>query len=285
MIENNFSTIPFLATAFDYSFFDQIEWQAGIAIVSYGVKIGIRVNSREVLSRIFRFFPPYWKLAASNKVEHLLSVIVGNGENQASDLYRDNEKVNYFNDLESVLSNLESAIRSIISEHAVGKVFIHAGVVGWENRALVFPGRSHCGKSTLIRELVKMGAIYYSDEFAVLDKKGLVHPYPKYISIREKWLPGSQIDYPIEAFGGVQGKKPLKPKKFIFAIYGEDSSFKIEELTRGNGILELLKHTCCTHQNPAQTLNFFEKATEDAKFFQAKRCEADQFAQIVLDQF
>ena len=33
-------------------------------------------------------------------------------------------------------------------------VFVHAGVVGWRNRAIVIPGRSLSGKSTLVLALV-----------------------------------------------------------------------------------------------------------------------------------
>src|SRR5262249_57961124 len=43
--------------------------------------------------------------------------------------------------------------------------------------AIVVPGRSHTGKSTLVAELVRRGATYWSDEFAVLDDAGRVHPY------------------------------------------------------------------------------------------------------------
>ena len=51
-----------------------------------------------------------------------------------------------------------------------------AGVVGWENRAIVMPGASFAGKTTLVRAWLEAGATYYSDEFAVLDRAGRVHP-------------------------------------------------------------------------------------------------------------
>ena len=59
------------------------------------------------------------------------------------------------------------------------RVFVHAGVVGWKGHAIVIPGRSRSGKTTLVAELVKAGAEYYSDEFAVLDAEGRVHPFPE----------------------------------------------------------------------------------------------------------
>ncbi len=213
-----------------------------------------------------------------------MSVLIETGANGESYLYCDTEQVNYFTDTETVLHHqVASALRLVISEFAEKRVFIHAGVVGWRNRALVFPGRSHQGKSTLIRELIRLGAVYYSDEFAVLDEKGRVHPYPKLLSIREKWSPGWQVDYPVEAFGAKQGKKPLVPEKFVLATYQAGQTSEILELTQGNGMLELLRHTCSTQRNPQLTLNYLQQATALAKVWQARRGEAAEFARLVLN--
>jgi hypothetical protein len=37
-------------------------------------------------------------------------------------------------------------------------VFIHAGAVGWRRRAIVIPGRTFVGKSTLVEAMVREGA-------------------------------------------------------------------------------------------------------------------------------
>jgi hypothetical protein len=51
-------------------------------------------------------------------------------------------------------------------------------------RAVILPGRSMSGKTSLVAALVKAGATYFSDEYAVLDKLGMVHPYIKTLSLR-----------------------------------------------------------------------------------------------------
>ena len=44
-------------------------------------------------------------------------------------------------------------------------------IVTWgRGRAIVIPGRTFSGKSTLVAELVRAGATYYSDEYAVEDE-------------------------------------------------------------------------------------------------------------------
>ena len=72
---------------------------------------------------------------------------------------------------------LRQDIDGTVAERSPQMLFVHAGVVGWRGRAIVIPGRSYAGKSTLVAELVRRGAVYYSDEFAVLDETGRVHPY------------------------------------------------------------------------------------------------------------
>jgi hypothetical protein len=79
---------------------------------------------------------------------------------------------------------LESEIRQTVAKGAARRTFVHAGVVGWNGRAILVPGRSRSGKTTLVAELVKAGAQYLSDEFAVLDGRGRVHPFAKPLSIR-----------------------------------------------------------------------------------------------------
>jgi hypothetical protein len=64
-----------------------------------------------------------------------------------------------------------------IALHAPEHVFVQAGVVGVGERAMVLPGKSFAGKTTLVAALVRAGAEYWSDEYAVLDANGDVHPY------------------------------------------------------------------------------------------------------------
>ena len=67
-----------------------------------------------------------------------------------------------------------------------GLLFVHAGVVGWRGLAIVIPGRGAIGKTRLVAELVRRGAVYYSDTFAVLDEAGRVHPYRGPIGLGEE---------------------------------------------------------------------------------------------------
>ena len=62
---------------------------------------------------------------------------------------------------EDVVQWLCQDIDNTVAQRSRQMLFVHAGVVGWRGLAIVIPGRSHTGKSTLVAELVWRGAVYY----------------------------------------------------------------------------------------------------------------------------
>jgi len=70
---------------------------------------------------------------------------------------------------EDALDVFESELQLSVARRAQPEVFVHAGVVAVGGRAIVVPGRSGTGKTTLVRALVDAGATYFSDEYAVID--------------------------------------------------------------------------------------------------------------------
>lgn len=87
--------------------------------------------------------------------------------------------------LHDIVAYLESAINSAVSEHLRDYIQLHAGVVAWENRGLLFPAASGSGKTTLVAGLVAAGARYLSDEAAVIDPAtGRLLPFAKSLYVR-----------------------------------------------------------------------------------------------------
>ena len=157
---------------------DRIQWKAGLSLVSYGVRIGIRVSESTVLEQLQDYLPPGWEQSSSPDVDELYSLVVSESPD-GYQLYRGQEELLQSLDLEDIFDTLDSDLRLQIGILAPDKLFVHAGVVGWRGKAIVIPGRSFSGKTTLVAALVKAGATYYSDEYAVFDANGLVHPYPR----------------------------------------------------------------------------------------------------------
>jgi hypothetical protein len=80
---------------------------------------------------------------------------------------------------EEVMEWLWQDIDCTIAVHNRRLLFVQAGVVGWHGVAIVIPGPRQAAKSALVAELVRRGAVYFSDTFAVLDETGQVHAYAR----------------------------------------------------------------------------------------------------------
>ncbi|HWC77252.1 MAG TPA: hypothetical protein VG778_07315, partial [Blastocatellia bacterium] len=192
---------------------DRLVWTAGFSFTSYGVIIGVRSNRAEVVEQARSFLPPLWTPSTGRKVELLYSFISGGnstrpGIRRFNILYANAARAARSLDMEEVFQAFESDLQLYVAERAPRRVFVHAGVVGWRGRAILLPGRTFTGKTTLVAELVRAGATYYSDEYAVLDAQGRAHPYTRPLAIRPADGGRSQ-KHKVEELGGRSGVKPL----------------------------------------------------------------------------
>src|SRR5439155_21468851 len=87
-------------------------------------------------------------------------------------LYRGATRLARTLDRQALLEAFQSDLHLYVAEFARRRLFVHAGAVGWGGRAILIPGRSMSGKSTLVEALVRAGASYYSDEYAMVDRDG-----------------------------------------------------------------------------------------------------------------
>jgi len=134
----------------------------------------VRTNNPDVVARLGERLPPGWAPADSPFVDLLYSFRVGGADARRNVR---NYHLLYFGmvmivrtmNLDFVFDELEGHLQPRLALLTPKYVFVHAGVVAWRGRAIVLPGYSRAGKSTLVAELLKLGATYYSDEYAVLD--------------------------------------------------------------------------------------------------------------------
>jgi hypothetical protein len=176
---------------------------------------------------------------------------------------------------------LDAQLRIRIAALASDRIFVHAGVVALGKRALLLPGPSFCGKSTLVAALVSEGATYYSDEFALLDETGLVHPYPRRLSLRADGE--SYGDYTsVEALGGRAGTGPAHPALIAVTAYIPGERWKPQPHNPGFGALSLLTNTVPAQQRPEASLQAVSRAAADAQILKGNRGEAQETAALLL---
>ncbi|HEY6547256.1 MAG TPA: hypothetical protein VI589_05095 [Vicinamibacteria bacterium] len=262
---------------------DRLAWSDGACIESHGLRIGIRVNDAAALDELERRLPPDWRPSPRADVERLFSVWLGDRSSRVKRyhlVYAGISRRARTLDRDEALGALEAELRQAVAAGARRRVFVHAGVVGWRGRAIVIPGRSGAGKTTLVTELVRAGATYYSDEFAVLDAAGRVHPYAKDLSIRGEG--DITVNTPVEALGGHAGATPLRPILFAVAAHRPGARWRPQHPTPGRALLALLAHTVPVRRRPRASLRALEAALRDAVVLQGNRGEARQTADALL---
>jgi len=265
---------------------NRLGWAAGMAFVAYGVRVGIRVSGPEVLDRLPDLLPPGWKPATSPLVDRLYSLLVGGdgpGPNvrRFNLLYANEVRLARTMDLDGVFSLLEQDLQLYVAEAAHRRLFVHAGVVGWRGRAIVIPGRSFTGKTSLVAALVRAGATYYSDEYAVFDLQGRVHPFPKSLSIRDET--GKVLRRcPVEALGGLPGVKPLPVGLVVITRYKPGGRWRPQSLSPGQAVLALLANTVSARRQPELALATLHQVVSHALVLKGVRGEAEEMVDAML---
>jgi hypothetical protein len=250
------------------------------------VRVGVRVNDASALAGLEARFPPGWKTASSSVVERLYSLRVGRagsrpGLRHYHMLYEGAGRLARSLNLEDVLETFESDLHLHVAELARRRVFVHAGVVGWRGKAILIPGRSFSGKTTLVIELLRAGATFYSDEYAVLDERGRVHPFARPLGVREDDTP-KQTKYRAEQMGAEAGERPLPVSLVIMSRYKPGARWRPRALTLGQGALALLENTVSARRQPQIALATLQKAVETATIIKGVRGEAGEVADSVL---
>jgi hypothetical protein len=193
----------------------------------------------------------------------------------------DDEIVVEHAELQSALQQLTRDLMVHVANCAPDRVFVHAGVVGWQGHALVLPGTSFAGKTTLVAELVRAGATYYSDEYAVLDEHGRVYPYARDLQMRQPGSP-EQTPFAAERLSGTVGTAPLSVSHVAFARYKESGRWNPEPISAGLAVLEMLRHAIPVQRTPARVMATLAKMMENATAVRSERGEAYEAARALL---
>lgn len=128
-----------------------------------------------------------------------------------------------------------NAIATASAAHLV----VHAGaVVGPSGGAVLLPGRSGAGKSTITAACVTAGLAYLSDELAALDPTtGRIVPYPRPLALEGERLVASS------ALGGGPVAEPTPPAALVFPRYERDQQDLVEvPLDPGWALIALAAH-------------------------------------------
>lgn len=254
---------------------------------SYGVRIKVESNSQGLLEEIRQVVIA----ALVNRVvfiensgessKHSFGVAF-DGRNYI--LFRNGKKVSQHESAKLFFKYLNGRLRIEVAEYAKSNVFLHAGVVGWKGHAIVIPANSFAGKTRLTAELVKNGADYYSDEYAVLDESGRVHPFPRKLSIRYSG-PTRERQVSAGELGGSSGEEPIPVGMVLLTTFKKGASWDPQVLSPGKGILEIIPQTIPILQSAEFSLKVLDLVARRAIIVKSARGDAKKFAKTLLAFF
>lgn len=242
------------------------------------MRVLVRTADPEQFARLPDLLPPGWRPCAASTVDKAFAIAPGN--NGAYDFVRGDAVLTSGLEAELAMTLLEAQVRAFVALHAPTRIFVHAGVVGYRRRAIVLPGMSFAGKTTLVAALLRAGATYYSDEFAPLDEDGYVHPYAKPLSLRDH--EHVKHDHDVRSLGATVGDEALAIGAVVATSYAAGAQWQPRRLSRGEGVLALLSHTVAAQTRPKEVMHFLRCAVGDALLIESPRDEADVLAPLLL---
>lgn len=259
---------------------DLLLWAEMLRFTAYGVDGAVRVSHRALIPAVEAILPPGWEPTGAGTSPDVTFSLQMDEEDGATRVlvYVDTRRIAQTTELEAALRRLENAIDLRIALLAPRHLFIHAGAVLWRGRALILPGRSRSGKSTLIHALCERWADLLSDEFAVFDGDGNVHPYPRAIALRVGGSFRREVMPPHVANSG-----PHPPGLVAVVHYEATASVRHTPISRRAAMLHLLDNAVAARQRPEFSGMILTALTERVAAVSMTRGEAAEAAEYLLD--
>lgn len=254
------------------------------AFESYGVKFRVDSNRKRTLERARQVVTDVLVGQVSeidpDAADHRF-VIRRTDDNRYLEL--DGEHLNENPNSHGFHHYFSARIRLLVASHSKEFVFLHAGVVAWKGKCILFPADSHEGKTTLVAALISRGAVYYSDDYAIIDSDGLVHPFPRKLSIRDRDRPGKWRDVKAESFEAATGREPIPIGTVFLTRFSAKARWKPRKLSTGLGIMEIIPFNISMQKNPENSLTTIRKAIQGAIILKSHRPDVEFCVNEILE--
>jgi hypothetical protein len=229
-------------------------------VTAFGVRLRVLVEAADLVPDVERALPP--RATPADGADVVVTFVLRADEDDLWQLWQDGTSLGPATGAEVAVCLLEEHLAMALASSARGPVFVRAGVVQAGGRAIVLPGPSLSGRTTLVDALVREGAEFYSDTFAVLDEEGWVYAY--------------------RSLGpGEPPPERLRIGLIAVAPYVPRASWAPEQGGPADGALSLLAHAA-TSEEPPELLKVLGAAAAEALTLRGERGEAAEVAPALL---
>jgi len=251
----------------------------GFGISAFGWRVAILADSESIRAVLDRYLCPWLprSLAEPDEADAVFRVLPAE---EGFEVRAGDRAVAHSATLETLIPRLQSLMDDGIVHRFTGVVAIHAGAVALGGSAVLLPGPTHAGKSTLVAELVRCGCVYFSDEYALIDDTGLAHPYPRAMMLRSGRLEARPVL--ASEWKATVGCGPA-PVRLVLALeYASESAWNIRRLQQSEMLLILLKNTPHSVSESRDLVTPLVRALEGAACFAGVRGEAADAADRIF---
>ncbi|MGI8639535.1 MAG: hypothetical protein ACR2MG_06235 [Pyrinomonadaceae bacterium] len=265
---------------------DVIKWRDRFAFECGGIKVGVKINDLNVKSKLKKVLPVASREIDFGEADEILMLVVGENR-RVNGLYYKYELIHQFDDCNDALLNLiGDKILMFLALISLPRIlYLHAGAVSWNNTGIILPGGSFSGKTTLVKEFIKAGADYITDDLTLLDIRGNILPFPRALAIRTKR--GREIKT-ADCFGAKTVAENVKLKLILFTEFEENARWKPEILPPGQAVLRLMNnfyYKPSVREAPMQILRTLAGITDGIKIYAGKRGNAKSVINWVVKNF
>lgn len=263
---------------------DLLGWSA-CTFEMFGLVLCARSTHPALVQAILSRVPDVKESAAPRTVDRVYSVLITSGliENGSHSpqflLYVNHGLLASTESLEEILDCFESDVDLYVAANSQERLFVHAGAVGWKSHIILIPGRSGSGKTNLVTEFLKCGGTYYSDDWAVMDSDGFLHPYHRKLSIRTQNDARKRVEP--EQLGAALGE-PLPISTVLITAYTHGAQWKPQATSPGRGVLALLENTPSARDQPMLAMTILPRAVARAKVYESPRGDKEETVGHIL---
>ncbi|MGA1440375.1 MAG: hypothetical protein ACO4CU_11165 [Ilumatobacteraceae bacterium] len=176
---------------------------------------------------------------------------------------------------------VESAIGLFAAEHLTARVAVHAAVLVTDHGAIVLPGATHTGKSTLARAARQRGLLVLGDEYALVDTaSGAVQGWPRPLRTRR---PSHVERTPLDEAEQVSAFTDHSVALVAVLTYSPASP-SIRPVSRVDMVIEVLRNTVCARVRPEASVSAAMAMTSNALLVVGTRGESDATIDVLLEQ-
>ena len=252
----------------------------GFGIEAFDLKVVVESDSEAAEEALDRFLlPPFMRCdvrsQAADIVLRVLSVPAG------YDVSLDNVKVSSAETLnDAALAAVKALDDALVRKLTVLRA-VHAGAVVLNGRALLIPGSSHAGKSSLVAELLRRGAAHLSDEYALVDGAGFIHAYPRPLLLRNG-RPKQSLVLPSDLKADFH-LEPVQVGWIVAVDYAPGASWEIKRISQGEAVMLLLSNTPHEMGQSPEMVELFTRCVARSECYAGTRGEVAEAAERILE--